>query len=69
MLEGIVEGLSVWQILAVFSLVVMVIATFISHTIAAVLLVPIAARIGDSLEDPHPRLLIMVRSPVNIRLS
>lgn len=32
----------------------------ISHTIAAVLLVPIATRIGESLEDPHPRLLIMV---------
>jgi hypothetical protein len=33
----------------------------ISHTIAAVLLVPIATRIGESLNDPHPRLLIMVR--------
>jgi phosphate transporter len=32
----------------------------ISHTIAAVLLVPIATRIGESLEEPHPRLLIMV---------
>ncbi len=31
----------------------------ISHTIAAVLLVPIAARIGDSMSEPHPRLLIM----------
>lgn len=34
----------------------------ISHTIAAVLLVPIATRIGESLEEPHPRLLIMVRT-------
>lgn len=31
----------------------------ISHTIAAVLLVPIATRIGESLDEPHPRLLIM----------
>lgn len=30
-----------------------------SHTIAAVLLVPIAAQVGDSLAQPHPRLLIM----------
>lgn len=30
-----------------------------SHTIAAVLLVPIAAQVGDSLAEPHPRLLIM----------
>jgi hypothetical protein len=35
----------------------------ISHTIAAVLLVPIAERIGDSLGEPHPRLLIMVSGP------
>lgn len=34
-------------------------ALSISHTIAAVLLVPIATRIGDSLDEPHPRLLIM----------
>lgn len=39
----------------------------ISHTIAAVLLVPIAERIGSSLEEPHPRLLIMVSSfPTNV---
>jgi phosphate transporter len=30
-----------------------------SHTIAAVLLVPIAAQVGMSLSEPHPRLLIM----------
>jgi phosphate transporter len=66
-LEKMVGGLSLWQILAVFSLVVMVIATFISHTIAAVLLVPIASRIGESLEDPHPRLLIMVRPFLHLR--
>lgn len=30
-----------------------------SHTIAAVLLVPIAAQVGNSLSQPHPRLLIM----------
>lgn len=36
----------------------------ISHTIAAVLLVPIAERIGDSMSEPHPRLLIMVSSAV-----
>ncbi|WWC71593.1 uncharacterized protein I206_105551 [Kwoniella pini CBS 10737] len=58
-LERLVEGMSLYSILIVFSLIALVIATFISHTIAAVLLVPIATRIGDSLEEPHPRLLIM----------
>ncbi|WVR07611.1 hypothetical protein IAU60_004653 [Kwoniella sp. DSM 27419] len=58
-LEHLVQGLGLYSILIVFSLLALVIATFISHTIAAVLLVPIATRIGDSLEEPHPRLLIM----------
>ncbi|KAK8854806.1 hypothetical protein IAR55_003545 [Kwoniella newhampshirensis] len=58
-LEHLIEGLGLYSILIVFSLLALVIATFISHTIAAVLLVPIATRIGDSLEEPHPRLLIM----------
>ncbi|OWZ77511.1 phosphate transporter [Cryptococcus neoformans Bt85] len=59
LLERLVEGMGLYSILIVFSMLALVIATFISHTIAAVLLVPIATRIGDSLEEPHPRLLIM----------
>ncbi|WVQ74954.1 hypothetical protein IAR50_004562 [Cryptococcus sp. DSM 104548] len=58
-LEHLVEGMGLYSILIVFSILALVIATFISHTIAAVLLVPIATRIGDSLDEPHPRLLIM----------
>ncbi|WVQ81862.1 hypothetical protein IAT38_003989 [Cryptococcus sp. DSM 104549] len=58
-LEKLVEGMGLYSILLVFSVLALVIATFISHTIAAVLLVPIATRIGDSLDEPHPRLLIM----------
>jgi len=37
-----------------------VVSTFISHTIASVLLVPIAADIGANLPTPHPRLLIFI---------
>ncbi|KAK4688593.1 phosphate transporter, partial [Tremellales sp. Uapishka_1] len=58
-LERLVDGLGLYSILIVFSCIALVIATFISHTIAAVLLVPIATRIGDSLDEPHPKLLIM----------
>ncbi|KAJ9123204.1 hypothetical protein QFC22_001397 [Naganishia vaughanmartiniae] len=58
-LQGVVEGMGLYKILMVFSVIALVIATFISHTIAAVLLVPIAERMGNSMEDPHPRLLIM----------
>lgn len=58
-LEDLVHGMSLYSILLIFSCIALVVATFISHTIAAVLLVPIAARIGDSMSEPHPRLLIM----------
>ncbi|CEQ41668.1 SPOSA6832_03395 [Sporobolomyces salmonicolor] len=83
-IERIVLGLDIWPILALFSLVVLVIATFISHTyvrlllsplsiahrislarrnsIAAVLVIPIAAQIGAAMEAPHPRLLIFATS-------
>ena len=57
--ENVVDGLGLYSILIVFSVLSLVIATFISHTIAAVLLIPIATRIGESLDEPHPRLLIM----------
>ncbi|GAA6036484.1 hypothetical protein JCM8097_003529 [Rhodosporidiobolus ruineniae] len=61
-IERLVLGLDLWPILACFSVVVLVIATFISHTIAAVLVVPIAAQIGSAMEVPHPRLLIFATS-------
>ncbi|CAE6410137.1 unnamed protein product [Rhizoctonia solani] len=37
-----------------------IVSTFISHTIASVLLVPIAAEVGSNLPDPHPRLLVFI---------
>ncbi|KAM0750269.1 SPX-domain-containing protein [Meredithblackwellia eburnea MCA 4105] len=58
-IEHVVLGLDIWPILALFSIVVLVIATLISHTIASVLVVPIAAQIGAAMEVPHPRLLIL----------
>ena len=54
-----VNGLPLWGIMLILVAVGLVVATFISHTIAAVLLVPIAAQMGANLADPHPRLLIM----------
>ena len=54
-----VEGLPLWGILLLLVGIGLVVATFISHTIAAVLLVPIAAQMGENLSQPHPRLLIM----------
>ncbi|GMK53595.1 hypothetical protein CspeluHIS016_0101810 [Cutaneotrichosporon spelunceum] len=58
-LVKLVQGMDLYSVLIVFCSISLVVATFISHTIAAVLLVPIADRIGNSMDDPHPRLLIM----------
>ncbi|KAK0545821.1 low-affinity phosphate transporter [Tilletia horrida] len=58
-IQEVVKGMPVWKVLFALLAICLVVATFISHTIAAVLLVPIAAQVGDSLSEPHPRLLIM----------
>lgn len=40
--------------------IIQIISTFISHTIASVLLVPIAKEVGRSLPGDHANLLIFV---------
>ncbi|CEH12739.1 probable pho91-similarity to pho87p and pho90p [Ceraceosorus bombacis] len=59
LVQRLVTGMPIWQVLFSLLAIGLVVATFISHTIAAVLLVPIAAEVGGSLAQPHPRLLIM----------
>jgi phosphate transporter len=59
-IRALVNGLSLYTVVLVLSMVVLVISTFISHTIASVLLVPIAAEVGSNLGEPHPRLLIFI---------
>ncbi|KAN0064002.1 low-affinity phosphate transporter [Thecaphora frezii] len=63
-IQEIVKELPIWQILVYLLGIGLVVATFISHTIAAVLLVPIAAQVGESLDQPHPRLLILATALV-----
>lgn len=46
-------------ILIVFGFIVLVMATFVSHTVASLIIVPLIAEIGKSLPDPHPNLLVM----------
>ncbi len=54
-----VESFSLYGVLVVFSSLILVIATFISHTVAALILLPLVARVGDDMDEPHPRLLVM----------
>jgi phosphate transporter len=44
----------------IYSVSPQVISTFISHTIASVLLVPIAKAVGDNLPGEHANLLIFI---------
>ena len=60
--EGItaqVGGMSLYGVLCVFAALIAVVATFISHTVAALIILPLVAQVGDGMEDPHPNLLVM----------
>ena len=54
-----VNGLSLYGVLVSFAGVILVVATFISHTVAALIILPIVAQVGESMESPHPNLLVM----------
>ncbi|KAF5379679.1 hypothetical protein D9615_005804 [Tricholomella constricta] len=59
-LRDAVEGLSLYNVVLILSPVVLIISTFISHTIASVLLVPIAKEVGSNLPGNHRNLLIFI---------
>ncbi|KAF7866909.1 hypothetical protein EAF04_005750 [Stromatinia cepivora] len=54
-----VEGFSLYSVLVVFSCLVLVVATFISHTVAALIILPLVHSVGAGMEEPHPNLLVM----------
>lgn len=76
LIRNLIEGLSLYTVVLVLSAVVLVcnlissglshihfvqvISTFISHTIASVLLVPIAQEVGNNLPGNHGNLLIFL---------
>ncbi|KAA1074541.1 low-affinity phosphate transporter [Puccinia graminis f. sp. tritici] len=60
LIERGLKGLSLWPITILFGFLVLIISTFISHTVASVLLIPIAFEIGNSMEVNHARLLIFL---------
>ncbi|KAJ3101836.1 low-affinity phosphate transporter [Phlyctochytrium planicorne] len=52
--------LSPFMCILLFSGVVLVVASFISHTVAALILLPVVAQIGAGLgDDPSPRMFVM----------
>ncbi|KAF2834171.1 SPX-domain-containing protein [Patellaria atrata CBS 101060] len=54
-----VEGYSLYSVLLVFTSLILVIATFISHTVAALIVLPLVQTVGQGMSEPHPNLLVM----------
>jgi phosphate transporter len=54
-----VSNLSVYGVLVVFASLILVIATFISHTVAALIILPLVQQVGAGMNEPHPNLLVM----------
>ncbi|KAI8922118.1 SPX domain-containing protein [Powellomyces hirtus] len=53
------EGMSPFKCLALFSGLVLVGTTFISHTVGALIILPIILKVGSSLPDPRANTLVM----------
>lgn len=53
------ESSELFTVLVVFGSLVLVMATFVSHTVAALISVPLIAEIGKKLPDDHSNLLVM----------
>ena len=49
----------VFVILIIFGILMLVIATFVSHTVAALIILPLVKEVGDALPHPHPLILVM----------
>ncbi|KAI9317446.1 SPX domain-containing protein [Dichotomocladium elegans] len=54
-----IQDLNVIAILCIFSLLILVFSTFVSHTVAALIIVPIVQQVGAALPVPRPNLLVM----------
>ena len=50
--------MSLYGVLVVFAALILVIATFISHTVAALIILPLVHQVGQGMEEPHPNLLV-----------
>ncbi|CUM66336.1 uncharacterized protein PRCAT00003998001 [Priceomyces carsonii] len=58
-IQNHVEGFSLLGVTLTFGLLILTVATFVSHTVAALIIIPLVSEIGNKMPEPHPRLLIM----------
>ncbi|EGW34820.1 uncharacterized protein SPAPADRAFT_47897 [Spathaspora passalidarum NRRL Y-27907] len=54
-----VEDFSLFGVTLTFGFLILTMATFVSHTVAALIIIPLVSEIGNNMAEPHPRLLIM----------
>ena len=58
-LAPMLAELSEFSCFAILTAVVVIVTSFISHTVGALIILPVVAEIGASLPDPLPRTLVM----------
>ncbi|RKP05700.1 SPX domain-containing protein [Thamnocephalis sphaerospora] len=54
-----VDGQPFWMVVVIFTAIVTVAATFVSHTVAALVFLPIVNEVGSAIPGAHPRILVM----------
>ncbi|KAL2312196.1 Membrane transporter [Schizosaccharomyces pombe] len=54
-----VSSLNTFRVLLIFSALTLVVSSFISHIVAAMVVLPIVHEVGSRLADPHPRLFVL----------
>jgi len=59
-IRRMISDMSLYAVVMVLSFIILVVSTFISHTIASVLLVPIAKAVAKTLPGNHENLLIFL---------
>ncbi|CAL5222730.1 g5137 [Coccomyxa viridis] len=58
-IQDLIIDYGTWEVLAIFCALVLVATTFISHTVGAMVILPIVQAVGADMSDPHPKLLVM----------
>lgn len=53
-----VSGFLLFGVTLTFGVLILIMATFVSHTVAALIIIPLVKEVGNNMADPHPRLLI-----------
>ena len=52
------EDFSLYGVMVLFAIMILVVASFISHTVAALIILPLVADVGAGMTEPHPNLLV-----------